>query len=437
MTHSGAPAVGGQSVKGAGWLVPFVVMLFFAWGFATVLIDTLIPKLKGLFSLSYAEVMLTQFSFFLAYLVFSVPAGILLSRIGYVRGIVTGLVVMAAGCLMFAPAARLGVYPGFLAALFIMAAGITLLQVAANPLMALLGRPESSHSRLNLAQAFNSLGTTVGPFVGSALILAGGVASPDPARLSPEALAIARRAEAHSVQLPFLGIAAGLVVLATIFWLVRRSARFPSADKPASLASALGLLASPHIAFGALSIFLYVGAEVSIGSLMTNYLMQEHTLSLAAVEAGKLVSLYWGGAMVGRFIGSLVLRKVRAGTALAFCAFMAAALATLSGLSTGMMAAAAIVAIGLFNSIMFPTIFTVTIEGRGDDTPQVSSLLCMAIVGGAVVPVITGALADNVGLGLALLAPVVCYVLIALFGLASRRRAGKMIDAPISPPAGG
>lgn len=437
MAHSGAPVAGAQSVKGAGWLAPFVVMLFFAWGFATVLIDTLIPKLKGLFALSYAEVMLTQFSFFLAYLIFSVPAGILLSRIGYVRGIVTGLLVMAVGCLMFAPAARLGVYAGFLAALFIMAAGITLLQVAANPLMALLGRAESSHSRLNLAQAFNSLGTTVGPFVGSALILAGGVATPDPTRLTPEALALARRAEAHSVQLPFLGIAAGLIVLATIFWLVRRSARFPSADKPASLASALGLLRHPHIAFGALSIFLYVGAEVSIGSLMTNYLMQERTLGLAAVEAGKLVSLYWGGAMVGRFIGSWVLHKVRAGSVLAFCAFMAAALATVSGLSAGLVASAAIVSIGLFNSIMFPTIFTVTIEGRGDDTPQVSSLLCMAIVGGAIIPVITGALADRVGLGLALLAPVVCYVLIAVFGLASRRKAPETSDAPMAPPTSG
>lgn len=437
MENAGAATVGAQPVKGAAWLVPFVVMLFFAWGFATVLIDTLIPKLKGLFALSYAEVMLTQFCFFLAYLVFSVPAGILLSRIGYVRGIVTGLVVMAVGCLLFAPAARLGVYPGFLGALFIMAAGITLLQVAANPLMALLGKAETSHSRLNLAQAFNSLGTTVGPFVGSALILAGGVATPDPTRLSPAALVAARQAEAHSVQLPFLGIAAGLMVLATVFWMVRRSARFPSADKPASLGSALGLLRHPHIAFGALSIFLYVGAEVSIGSLMTNYLMQERTLGLAAAEAGRIVSLYWGGAMVGRFIGSVVLRKVRAGSVLAFCALAAAALATTSGFSSGMVAAGAIVAIGLFNSVMFPTIFTVTIEGRGDDTPQVSSLLCMAIVGGAIIPVITGALADRFGLGLALLAPVVCYVLIAMFGLSSRRRAAEMVDAPIAPPAGG
>ncbi|MGH6997378.1 MAG: MFS transporter, partial [Phenylobacterium sp.] len=177
-----------------------VVSLFYAWGFATVLIDTLIPKLKGLFQLNYAEAMLTQFAFFLGYLVFSIPASMILARIGYFRQIVLGLGVMATGCLMFAPAAQLGIYPAFLLALFVMAAGITTLQVAANPLIALLGKPELAHSRLNLAQAFNSLGTTVGPLVGAALILKGGVEHPDAASLTPQALEVYRKAEAHAVQ---------------------------------------------------------------------------------------------------------------------------------------------------------------------------------------------------------------------------------------------
>ncbi len=426
MATSSAPGPDAPPVKGAGWLVPFVVMLFFAWGFATVLIDTLIPKLKGLFSLTYAEVMLTQFCFFLAYFIFSVPAGMLLSRVGYVRGIVIGLLVMAAGCLLFAPATMIGVYPGFLAALFVMAAGITLLQVAANPLIALLGPSKTSHSRLNLAQAFNALGTTVGPLVGSALILAGGVAAPDPGKVAPEVMASFRQAEGHAVQLPFLLIAAGLGVLAVIFWMVRRSAAFPQAQKATTLGGALGLLRHPRVGFGALAIFLYVGAEVSIGSLMVNYLMLDRTVGMAAASAGKIVSLYWGGAMVGRFIGSIALRKVPAGSVLCFCALMAASLAVVSGLSMGLVAAVTIVAIGLFNSIMFPTIFTLAIEGRGDDTPQVSSLLCMAIVGGAIIPVITGTLADRVGLSLALVAPAVCYALIAVYGFSSRSRASSV-----------
>lgn len=425
MATFSSPDPDAQPMKGAGWLVPFVVMLFFAWGFATVLIDTLIPKLKGLFSLTYTEVMLTQFCFFLAYLVFSIPAGMLLSRVGYVRGIVIGLVVMAAGCLLFAPATMIGVYPGFLAALFVMAAGITLLQVTANPLIALLGSSRTSHSRLNLAQAFNSLGTTVGPLVGSALILAGGVAAPDPAAVAPEVMAQFRQAEGQAVQLPFLLIAAGLGVLAIVFWLVRNSAAFPKAQKATTLSGALGLLRHPRVGFGALAIFLYVGAEVSIGSLMVNYLMLDRTVGMAAVSAGNIVSLYWGGAMVGRFIGSIALRSIPAGWVLCFCALTAAALAVASGLSWGVFAAVTIVAIGLFNSIMFPTIFTLAIEGRGDDTPQVSSLLCMAIVGGAIIPLITGMLADQVGLSLALLAPAVCYALIAVYGFVSR----KGIDA--------
>lgn len=401
-------------------LVLLVVTLFFAWGFATVLIDTLIPKLKGLFSLNYAEVMLTQFAFFLAYFVVSLPAGALISRIGYVRGIIAGLVVMAAGALMFSPAAWLGAYPAFLAALFVMASGITILQVAANPFIAVLGRPEGSHSRLTLAQAFNSLATFVGPLVGAAVILKSGVTTVDPATMSAAALETYRRTEAMHIQLPFLWIAAGAAVLSLVFFLVRKSPAAPSSAGVQTRLSSLKLFRRPRLALGALSIFLYVGAEVSIGSVMANYLMQGSTLRLPAADAGRLVALYWGGAMVGRFLGSGVLRLMPAGRVLAICALMAALLAMTSALSTGPLAAASVIAIGLFNSIMFPTIFTLAIEGLGEETPQGSGILCLAIVGGAVVPVLSGLLADRTSLHTALFIPALCYLWIVVYGLIAR-----------------
>jgi FHS family L-fucose permease-like MFS transporter len=398
-------------VKHSPALVGLVVFLFFAWGFATVLIDTLIPKLKSLFDLTYAEVMLTQFAFFLGYLVFSVPAGILLARIGYLRAIVAGLVTMAAGCLLFSPAAALGIYEGFLGALFVMAAGITILQVAANPFIAILGTTQTSHSRLTLAQAFNSLGTTVGPFFGAALILGGAVMGAGP--VTDEA----RRTEAHALQFPFLMIASALLILALIFWFKRKDPAPDTAQEVVSFAAALRLLGQTRLGLGALSIFLYVGAEVAIGSLMTNYLMEPSVLGVPAADAARILSLYWGGAMVGRFIGSYVLGRVAPGHVLTGCAIGAALLATASALSAGQIAAFAIVAIGLMNSIMFPTIFTLALEGLGKDTPKGSGLLCMAIVGGAIVPVVTGAVADATTLATSLLVPALCYVWIAAYGM--------------------
>lgn len=398
-------------------LVALVVTLFFIWGFATVLVDTLVPKLKASFSLSYAEVMLTQFSFFLAYLVVSLPAGVLIARIGYIQGIIVGLVLMAVGCVLFAPAASLGIFPGFLLALFVMAAGITILQVSANPLIAILGTRETSHSRLTLAQAFNSFGTFVGPFVGAAFILAN--IPPPPSDAAPAMFEAYRLTEAHAVQTPFLGIACVLIVLAASFWLSRRAAAsFP--DKPERLRATLAPLRKPRLALGALSIFLYVGAEVSIGSLLINYLMQSNTLGVDAATGGRLISLYWGGAMVGRFLGAAVLRRVPAGSVLAACALGAAALASLSAISLGMVAAVAVLAVGLCNSIMFPTIFALAIENLGDETPQGSGILCLAIVGGAVVPVITGFAADAFGLAASLFVPAVCYLWIAAYGTLAR-----------------
>jgi FHS family L-fucose permease-like MFS transporter len=418
---SQAPAVPIGDQKPHGGVTAMIIGLFFVWGFCTVLVDSLVPKLKGLFSLTYAEAMLSQFAFFLAYLVISIPAGLLLARIGYMHSIVVGLGVMAAGCLLFTPAASIGLFPLFLLALFVLASGITLLQVAANPLIANLGDPRRSHVRLILAQAFNSLGTTVGPWLGAAFILAGGVELPgDPSALSPEALSALRSEEAGVVMVPFLGIATVLGVLALVFWWLRRQRGMPEVPHQVSGAAVFAPLRHPRLALAALSIFLYVGAEVSIGSVMVNYLMLPGTLGETALRAGQLVSLYWGGAMIGRFVGSVLLRHIRAATLLGVCALGAATLAMVSSMSSGTLAAVAIISIGLFNSVMFPGIFSLGIEKLGDETPQGSALLCLAIVGGAVVPVITGVAADHFGLLSALIVPAICYVGIAVFAFLTR-----------------
>lgn len=405
--------------SGAGWLFPFMLALFFTWGLATVLVDIITPKLKALFALSYAEATLTQFCFFLAYAVISLPAGAVVARIGYIRGLVLGLLVMALGGLMFTPAAKVGIYPLFLAALFVMASGIAILQVAANPLVTGLGAPESAPSRLTLAQTFNSLGTTVGPAIGAWAILSRGPAAPaDPATLSPEAMAAARQAEAAVLQTPFLVIAGGLAVLAALFWTLRRWLP-DDRGRGGTKGVGLDLLSRPRLALGALAIFLYVGAEVSIGTLMVSYLEQRQVLAASPETAGHLLSFYWGGALTGRIVGSVVLRRVRDGAALALCALAAGSLATLSALTGGTVSGWSLLAVGLANAIMFPTIFAMAIEGLGPRAAQGAGIVCVAIVGGAVVPVITGALADRIGLQAALVAPIACYACIAAYGLAS------------------
>ena len=419
---------GGAQASGDGRLLPLVMSLFFAFGFCTVLVDTLTPKLKAMFSLNHAEANLTQFCFFIAYFIVSIPAGWLLTRIGYLKGVVLGLVVMAAGCLMFTPAAKIGVYAGFLLALFVLASGITIVQVAANPLAAGVGDPRQSHSRLTLAQAFNSLATMIGPIFGAYFILSHGLASPDP-HAGAAALTAYRVVEAKVVQGPFIGIALALVALAAVCWLLRKGEP-PTAPQP--LGSFSGLLSNRRLVLGAVSIFAYVGAEVTIGNNMVGYLMLGHTLGAQAQTAGFLVSLYWGGAMVGRFVGAAVLRKVSPALVLVACALCAGLLATTSVFSMGMTAAAALLAIGLFNSIMFPTIFTLAIEGMGEETPQGSGLLCLAIVGGAVIPLLTGFMADRIGLRHALLVPVICYIWIMAYGLLTHF--GKMEPARVDTP---
>lgn len=410
------------------WLLPFMLALFFVWGLATVLVDILTPKLKSLFSLTYAEATLTQFCFFLAYAVVSLPAGFVVGRIGYMRGLVLGLLVMAAGCLLFTPATRIGLYPLFLLALFVMASGIAILQVAANPLVARLGSAEQAPSRLTLAQTFNALGTTVGPAIGAWAILSHDASPPDASVLSPEALAAARQAEASQLQTPFLVIAGGLLALAVLFWTLRRAMRTQAEAAPGGLG--LDLLARPRLALGALAIFLYVGAEVSLGTLMVNYLGEPQVLAADHATAARLLSFYWGGALVGRIVGSLGLRYVRAGAALAGCALAAGLLVTLSSLSAGPLAAWSILAVGLANAIMFPTIFAMAIHGLGARTAQGAGIVCVAIVGGAVVPVVTGLLADHIGLRAALGAPVVCYACIAAYALANVREGARRTVPP-------
>ena len=410
-------AVTGSQSTGDARLLPLVMSLFFAFGFCTVLVDTLTPKLKAMFSLNHAEANLTQFCFFIAYFIVSIPAGWLLTRIGYLKGVVLGLTVMAAGCLMFIPAAKMGVYSGFLFALFVLASGITIVQVAANPLAAGAGDPRGSHSRLTLAQAFNSLATMIGPIFGAYFILSHGLASPDP-HASAAALTAYRVVEAKVVQGPFIGIALALIALAVVCWLLRRGS-------PATAAQPLGsfskVLTNRRLVLGAVSIFAYVGAEVTIGNNMVNYLMLGTTLAAQAQTAGFLVSLYWGGAMVGRFIGAAVLRAVSPARVLTVCALCAGLLAVVSGFSVGLTAAASLLSIGLFNSVMFPTIFTLAIEDLGEETPQGSGLLCLAIVGGAVIPLLTGVMADRFGLPHALFVPVICYILIMAYGVLAHR----------------
>ena len=402
-------------------LVTAVIALFFIWGGLTSLNDILVPKLKGMFSLTYTEAMLTQFAFFTAYFIVSLPAGNLIARVGYLKGIVIGLATMGLGCLLFIPASGSATYATFLVALFVLAGGITILQVAANPLIANMGSAATASSRLTLAQAFNSLGTTIFPPIGGAIIL-GTMAKVDPAGL-PEAERTAFLArESAVIGNAYLLIAAILILLAAFFWW-RRNQLPTNRESLVSYSGSLSLLMQPRLGGGVAAIFFYVGAEVSIGSMLINYLAQDNIMGVTEQAAAGLIGLYWGGAMLGRFIGFAVLRLVSPGLVLAAFGIGAASLAAISGLSSGVFAGYALLAVGLMNSIMFPTIFSLGIEGLGDRTPQGSGLLCMGIVGGAFIPLLVGAVADSSTLSMALAVPISCYLLIAIFGWSARKPA--------------
>ena len=374
------------------------------WGFVTVLNDILVPHLKALFELNYTQTMLIQFTFFSAYFLMSVPSSRILARVGYQKSIVLGLAVMGLGALLFYPAAAAKSYALFLGALWVLASGITLLQVAANPYVAQLGAPAKASSRLNLAQAFNSLGTTIAPYLGGLLILS----------------ETAGQADARAVQLPYIGIAL------TLFLLAFGVSRFHLPSLP-DIEEGHGVLAGDsiwqhrHLVLGAIGIFLYVGAEVSIGSFLVNYFSQPDIGGLTERAAAGYVSFYWGGAMVGRFIGSAVLRATPPGKVLGGAAVLASALVWISVATTGGIAMGSIIAVGLFNSVMFPTIFTLGIDQLGPLTGKGSGLMIMAIVGGAILPVLQGALADSIGIHMAFIMPAVCYLYIVYYGFSGSR----------------
>ena len=416
---STAPAPAHAVPANAASLQTFVFALFFIFGGITSLNDVIIPKLKDLFTLSYAQAMLVQSAFFAAYFIVSIPAAAIVRRIGYMRTAVVGLLTMTAGCLLFIPASSSGVFATFLIALFVLASGITIVQVVANPLISLLGAPQTAHSRLTFAQAFNSLGTTVFPYVGAILIL-GSLATIDASTLSGAALDAYRAEETRVVVQTYIGLAVALLIVAALVWHNRTKLVETPAPK-VSMMKAFELLRQPRFAFGAACIFLYVGAEVAVGSVIVNYLMEANVLGLGAEAAGKHVPLYWGGAMVGRFIGAALLRMFSPGKVLACAAGTTILLLLVSANSTGAVSGWSLLAVGLFNSIMFPTIFSLACEGLGERAAEGSGLICVAIVGGAIVPLITGHAADLVGLKMALAVPAICYAIILCFGIFARR----------------
>jgi FHS family L-fucose permease-like MFS transporter len=378
------------------------------WGLITSLNDILIPHLKAAFTLSYVQATLIQFSFFGAYFVMSLPSGWLVERIGYKRGIIVGLAVAGAGCVAFYPAAAAASYALFLGALFVLASGITLLQVAANPYVTILGPSRTASSRLTLTQAFNSAGTTLGPWIGANLILSS-VTGGSPA------------AEAALVQWPYLGLAAVLFAIAVVFTMLRLPAVGAEERAAAGEEPAASLWSHRHLVLGVVAIFVYVGGEVAIGSLLVNFMADPSIGGLPEDVAGEYLSYYWGGAMVGRFIGALVMWFVRPGRVLAFNAAAAVVLLAVAISTQGETAMWSVLAIGLCNSIMFPTIFALALVGLGKHTGEASGALCMAIVGGAIVPVIQGYFADTVGIHYSFAVPIVCYLYILFYGLHGSR----------------
>jgi FHS family L-fucose permease-like MFS transporter len=382
-----------------------LITLFFMWGFLTCLNDILIPYLKNLFDLNYTQAMLIQFCFFGAYFISSIPAGKLVSRIGYQKGIVTGLVIACLGCLLFYPAASLSSYEFFLGALFILATGITILQVAANPYVSALGTAKTASSRLTLSQAFNSLGTTVAPFFGSWLILSSITDN-----------------DVSAIQIPYLFLAATLFFLAIIFSLIKLPNLGTNKAEIVPLAIQGSAWQSTRLILGAVAIFVYVGAEVGIGSFLINFLAMEHIAGLEESHAAKYIAYYFGGAMVGRFIGAAVMQKIPAAKILSFNGLCAMSLLLIAMFSSGAIAMWSILLIGLCNSIMFPTIFSLAISGLKEHTSQGSGILCLAIVGGAVLPLIQGVAADSIGLQSAFIVPVICFLYIAYYGFYCQRK---------------
>ncbi|MGA3226023.1 MAG: sugar MFS transporter [Acidobacteriaceae bacterium] len=397
-----------------------VTTLFFMWGFLTALNDILVPHLKSIFDLNYTRVMLINSAFFGSYFVFAIPSGLVIEKIGYKKTMVVGLLIMAVGALLFVPAANAPSFELFLAALIVLAAGVTALQVAANPYVTVLGPARTASSRLNLTQAFNSLGTTIAPYVGGMLILAAApLSSVDLDKLSASARQAYRLQEASTVKIPYIGIALALTALAlaiAMFNLPKIETTREFRPMGETDAAARDLWKQRQLVLGALAIFLYVGAEVSIGSFLINYFTQPNIGNMTVKAAAGLVSLYWFSAMIGRFIGAAGLQKLSTRAVLGTVAVVACLLVVTSILSHGWLAMVTIILVGLFNSVMFPSIFTLGVEGLGPLTAKGSGLMVQAIVGGAIIPVAEGALADHIGIHHAFFLPALCYIYIAYYG---------------------
>jgi FHS family L-fucose permease-like MFS transporter len=397
-----------------------VTTLFFMWGFLTALNDILVPHLKSIFDLNYTRVMLINSAFFGSYFVFAIPSGLVIEKIGYKKTMVVGLLIMAVGALLFVPAANAPSFELFLAALIVLAAGVTALQVAANPYVTVLGPARTASSRLNLTQAFNSLGTTIAPYVGGMLILAAApLSSVDLDKLSASARQAYRLQEASTVKIPYIGIALALTALAlaiAMFNLPRIETTREFRPMGETDAAARDLWKQRQLVLGALAIFLYVGAEVSIGSFLINYFTQPNIGNMTVKAAAGLVSLYWFSAMIGRFIGAAGLQKLSTRAVLGTVGVVACLLVVTSILSHGWLAMVTIILVGLFNSVMFPSIFTLGVEGLGPLTAKGSGLMVQAIVGGAIIPVTEGALADHIGIHHAFILPALCYIYIAYYG---------------------
>jgi len=398
-----------------------VTTLFFMWGFLTCLNDILVPHLKSIFDLNYAQVMLVQFAFFGAYFLFSIPSAKIIDSMGYQRSMVAGLLTMGIGAFLFVPAASAPSFALFLVALIVLAAGITCLQVAANPYVTVLGKPATASSRLNLTQAFNSLGTFLAPFFGGLLILSAAPKAMNEIRaMAPDALQAYRLHEAATVKTPYVGLGIALVVLAVAIGSFHLP-KIPQAQHKVGEKVNDSIWRHPNLIFGAIAIFVYVGAEVAIGSFLVNYFTQPEIGGLTERVAASFVSFYWGGAMVGRFIGSGLLQKMKTGQLLGICAVCAAALVAISMLSTGHFAMYSIILVGFFNSIMFPSIFTLGVAELGPLTGDGSGIMIMAIVGGAIIPLAQGAIADRIGIHHAFFLPVICYLYILFFALSGSK----------------
>ena len=420
-----------------------VTSLFFTWGFLTVLVDSPISRFREIFTLSYFESGLVQFAFFGAYFLLSIPAGFILTRIGYQKGIILGLTTMAVGCFLFYPAASFRTFGIFMLGYFVLAGGMTILQVAANPYVAALGSEETSSSRLILSQAFNSLGTALAPSVGAIYFLSDKILSKEEIELLDlESREIYYLSEASAVQGPFIFFGCFLLAIAIVFFFIKLPSLMPEKEN----GTYLDVINQKNLIYGVFGIFFYVGAEVTIGSYLVNYFLDmnlvdsiknnsimnsiatffkhdifalldngDYKYSNKAVF-GLFVTFYWSGAMVGRFIGSYLTKIFQAGRVLSFFALIAIFLIFLSAISNGLISMWSILAIGLFNSIMFPTIFTLSLNGLGNLKPKGSGLLCTGIVGGAIIPPLYGLLTDFMGFKFSLIVLSLCYLYIANFG---------------------